>query len=169
MLILSYAVQSEKWLCAVRSNHGKCAIMNCDLYRHFDKDGRLLYIGVSFATFWRLSAHRNEASWYHEIRTIKIEKFATRNDAMKAEAIAIRDERPLNNKVCNLNGRFDNQTKKLWLTLSDIAAILKLTRKTVYRHIEKGMLPPAFPKSKPARWLRSEFMDWLNSQQASGG
>jgi predicted DNA-binding transcriptional regulator AlpA len=143
----------------------KASRMNCDLYRHFDKDGRLLYVGVSFATFWRLNTHRNEATWYHEIRTITIDKFASRGEAMKAEAVAIRDEKPLNNKICNVNGRFNIREDKLWLSLSDIAVVLGVTRKTVYRKIERGELPLPFKDIKPARWLKSEFMKWFDDGQ----
>jgi predicted GIY-YIG superfamily endonuclease len=74
------------------------------LYRHFDKRGRLLYVGVSLNTVARLAQHRDQAHWFDRITRIEIESFATRQEACKAEAEAIREERPFYNKVFNRNG-----------------------------------------------------------------
>lgn len=67
------------------------------LYRHFDKHGRLLYVGISVSAGIRNGAHKHTASWFKEITTIKIEQFQTRRDAELAEHIAINEEAPLHN------------------------------------------------------------------------
>ena len=69
-----------------------------ELYRHFDADGKLLYVGISFSTLARLAQHRN-SGWFNRIRRIDIESFATRIEALKAEKIAIRTEAPEYNKA----------------------------------------------------------------------
>lgn len=69
---------------------------HCSLYRHFDKDGNLFYIGISLSAIQRLSQHRR-SRWFDEIASIKIEKFKSRQDAARAEMIAIRTERPIFN------------------------------------------------------------------------
>jgi hypothetical protein len=48
-----------------------------NLYRHFDKDGRLLYVGVSLNAINRLAEHR-ASHWFSEIATIKVETFEDR-------------------------------------------------------------------------------------------
>jgi hypothetical protein len=83
-----------------RKNPAKRArVLDADtaLYRHFDKDGRLLYVGISVSAGIRNGAHKHTASWFKEITSIKIEQFQTRRDAELAEHIAISEEAPLHN------------------------------------------------------------------------
>ena len=70
-----------------------------DLYRHFDSEGMLLYIGISFHTLFRLADHRGESSWYDNIRTVTIEKFPSREAAEQAERAAIKSELPKHNEA----------------------------------------------------------------------
>jgi hypothetical protein len=69
----------------------------CQLYRHFDKIGRLLYVGISLSAIARLSRHSHDAHWFHEIVTVTIQTYPGRPEAMIAEARAIEDEKPLHN------------------------------------------------------------------------
>lgn len=69
--------------------------MRTELYRHFDKDGRLLYVGVSLYAVFRLVAHRSRSAWFREIAKVTIERFPTRVEAERAEYRAITDEHPL--------------------------------------------------------------------------
>lgn len=73
------------------------------LYRHFDKDSRLLYIGISLSAVERLREHRVHASWFDRIVRIEIEWFQSRGAALNAERRAIMREKP----ECNIihNGR----------------------------------------------------------------
>jgi hypothetical protein len=64
------------------------------LYRHFNKEGRLLYVGVSLTAIKRLVEHRNGCAWYRQIARIEVEWFDTRDEALAAEAEAIRTEKP---------------------------------------------------------------------------
>jgi predicted DNA-binding transcriptional regulator AlpA/predicted GIY-YIG superfamily endonuclease len=63
------------------------------LYRHFDKHGDLLYVGISLNAAARLSQHRNKP-WFAQIANVTVEKFATREEALAAEKRAIMDELP---------------------------------------------------------------------------
>jgi hypothetical protein len=69
------------------------------LYRHFDKDGNLLYVGISIDAFKRWKQHRNDSEWFDKITLVKIETFPTRDDALLAEQVAIIEERPQYNVV----------------------------------------------------------------------
>jgi excinuclease UvrABC nuclease subunit len=70
--------------------------MKYALYRHFDKDEKLLYVGMSGFVFDRNNQHRY-SSWYDEIKTITIEKFDSKEDALRAETDAISRENPVYN------------------------------------------------------------------------
>lgn len=65
-----------------------------DLYRHFDADGALLYVGISLSALGRLQAHKSGSHWSSKIASVTIESFATREEALRAEKEAIRTERP---------------------------------------------------------------------------
>jgi excinuclease UvrABC nuclease subunit len=68
------------------------------VYRHFDGDGRLLYVGCSLNPIMRLQQHRRSC-WFDQIARVDIERHATRREALAAEATAIRLENPKYNSV----------------------------------------------------------------------
>ena len=73
-----------------------------NLYRHFDENMVLLYIGISSNPFKRLDSHRKVSSWIADVRTITIEPIATSGPrdmtaAFEAERVAIEKEKPLHN------------------------------------------------------------------------
>ena len=74
------------------------------LYRHYDADGALLYIGASQSTLQRLSGHRASSHWFWRIALVKIEHYATREQAAQAETAAIAAEQPLFNIERNGKG-----------------------------------------------------------------
>jgi predicted GIY-YIG superfamily endonuclease len=71
------------------------------LYRHFEPDGDLLYVGVSLSPLQRSQTHTESAAWREHICLIVIEPFATREEALAAEETAIRDEYPKYNRTHN--------------------------------------------------------------------
>lgn len=73
--------------------------MKTALYRHYNKWGGLLYVGISLDVLARSRQHRNEAPWYRAIATIQIEYYPDRLSASLAEKIAIIAESPLHNLV----------------------------------------------------------------------
>lgn len=68
------------------------------LYRHFDKDDVLLYVGISLSALVRLNQHRITSDWFDQITTIRVETFSSRQEALKAERLAIQTERPFYNE-----------------------------------------------------------------------
>ena len=73
-----------------------------DLYRHFDAEGTLLYVGISLSAVSRLSQHvKATYDWTKDIKTVTIEKFDSRPSALRAERNAIKTEKPLYNKNHN--------------------------------------------------------------------
>lgn len=69
------------------------------LYRHFDKDGVLLYVGISLSAIQRLEQHKTDSGWFKDIATITVQHFRSRADALWAETQAIHSENPKYNIV----------------------------------------------------------------------
>lgn len=67
------------------------------LYRHFNKDGILLYIGISLSAIQRLAQHEATSPWFEQISDVKIESYPDRESALDAERRAIENETPLYN------------------------------------------------------------------------
>lgn len=68
-----------------------------ELYRHFNADGELLYVGISLLTLERTVKHQDGSHWWPEVTRIDIERFKTRSSAMDAERTAIINEKPKHN------------------------------------------------------------------------
>ncbi len=77
------------------------------LYRHYDKGGALLYIGVSCSAFTRLSQHSNHSHWFADIATVTLEHYPDRESVLKAETQAILTEKPAHNINHNKPTRLD--------------------------------------------------------------
>lgn len=73
----------------------------CFLYRHYDANGGLLYVGMSLHVWSRQTKHLQNAAWANSIFQIIIEPFASREELIEAEALAIKSEYPKFNKVHN--------------------------------------------------------------------
>ena len=71
-------------------NHRTC------VYRAYDVDGNLLYVGISMNLPARLECHRRKA-WWPEVDEITVQWHDGREPAKAAERAAIRDEGPLYN------------------------------------------------------------------------
>lgn len=82
---------------AGRKYNGRIGVM-AEVYRYFDADDRLLYVGVSANSVARMIGHRSAAEWWPLATRIAIERFETREQALEAEYEAIVNERPLHNK-----------------------------------------------------------------------
>jgi predicted GIY-YIG superfamily endonuclease len=119
--------------------------MKNQLYRHFNKDGVLLYVGISLSALNRLGQHSDHSHWFGAISRVEIENFPTRESALEAEALAIHDEKPLHNIM-------KPQTAKLMAELAqrdaDIAKQASKSRRdltgrivqfnAIYTHQEAG-------------------------------
>lgn len=68
------------------------------LYRHFNKKGDLLYVGISLSFISRLAQHKQSSKWFSEIVRVEVEHFTTREAALEGERLAIAEEKPKHNK-----------------------------------------------------------------------
>lgn len=74
------------------------------LYRMFDAQGRLLYVGISARAAMRWEQHRGEKQWWSEVARIEVEHHEDRLAALTAETTAIRRERPRFNIAGTVGG-----------------------------------------------------------------
>jgi len=69
----------------------------CQLYRHYDKSGNLLYVGISVSATRRYQQHIKSAKWALDVAFIEVEHYESRRRAEDAEAFAIQHENPMHN------------------------------------------------------------------------
>lgn len=71
------------------------------LYRFYDADDVLLYVGITMNPSQRWANHREEKAWWSDVATVRTQLFDSREAVAEAEIEAIRHERPLHNVVHN--------------------------------------------------------------------
>lgn len=69
------------------------------LYWLYDVDDRLLYVGITNSGVKRMEQHGAQKEWWPRVATIRVEHFATRAEAERAEREAIREHLPPYNVV----------------------------------------------------------------------
>lgn len=95
------------WCTKMNTNNNK--VLETDLYRFYDKDGVLLYIGISCSFIRRMSQHKSNKDWWNRVAIIKRQPIFSRSMALKVEADAIRNEHPLFNLAGTENNKNRNQ------------------------------------------------------------
>ena len=68
-----------------------------DLYRFYNAEGALLYVGISVTAIARWSQHAGSKAWWSDVLTTIVEHHPSREAARAAEVLAIRTEGPLYN------------------------------------------------------------------------
>jgi hypothetical protein len=69
------------------------------VYRLFDPDRRLLYVGISVRALGRMAEHSGDKAWWTRVATITLAWFDSRAAAEAEETRAIQAERPAHNRV----------------------------------------------------------------------
>lgn len=136
-----------------------------ELYRHFDRAGNLLYVGVSITTMVRLNQHRCNSRWFKHIATITVEHFPTRKQAFDAERIAIREEKPLYNRMLN-----ENKVEKqpgVFVSIGECAEILGMTYQHFYNqwYRKDKFIEPEIPGLRP-KWHRAKVIKFAEKMNA---
>jgi len=100
---------------------------SCQLYKQYDADGRLLYVGISNDAMIRTGQHA-KAPWAHRIARVEISTFPTRARALKAETWAIEAYRPI----------FNRRKKIAVMTNIEVGAAVRFTLQEAYDMARKG-------------------------------
>lgn len=90
------------------------------LYRLFNIEGRLLYVGITDGPETRWNTHASQKHWWPNVATKTVEWFDTRNDAEAAERRAIYAEAPLHN-VMHVGGRSIGQHTAWWAYVMEVS------------------------------------------------
>lgn len=109
------------------------------LYRLYDANGRLLYVGITDNPKIRFEDHRTYKHWWHMVDDETVEWFDTRRDAALTEAQAILEEKPAYN-------RFYDRVAGIWTSHEpEPEADYEAQQETVYMalraRIEDGTYP----------------------------
>jgi predicted GIY-YIG superfamily endonuclease len=76
----------------VATNRGR--FTSTTLYRFYDSEWRLLYVGISWDVAARIGQHRDSKPWFEYVAFIRVDHYLTRAAAETAEQDTIREERP---------------------------------------------------------------------------
>ena len=74
------------------------------LYRMYNADDQLLYVGITQQQVVRFHQHAREKLWWPEVTQIWVEHYPDRPSVIEAERLAIQTERPRYNIVGNRGG-----------------------------------------------------------------
>lgn len=74
-------------------------VRRCAVYRHYDAEGLLLYVGISIDPDTRQKQHRDGANWWRFSSTCDVDWYLTESDAAAAERKAIVHEAPIFNRA----------------------------------------------------------------------
>ena len=69
------------------------------LYRHYDAQGRLLYVGISDVLPERDRQHSATAHWFNDVHKTETQWCLSREHAADLERVAIKHEKPAHNKM----------------------------------------------------------------------
>jgi hypothetical protein len=124
------------------------------LYRMFNADDVLLYVGITTNLEDRLADHRIFKGWWRDVVTIRLEHFGTRSEAEAAEILAIDTEHPLWNvrhgsrlpartaPLKKPGGQMQHRNFRIeddaWLALSRISELRGERPSDVMRDLVKG-------------------------------
>ena len=117
-----------------------------ELYRHFDEQGALLYVGISTSTMRRLAQHKNKTAWFTSVADVEVERLHYPRRRKRAEIKAIKRERPKHNVTHSValsppaveeptqrridtiarRGKLPVSTHPVWDTIGDARSGLKL-------------------------------------------
>jgi predicted GIY-YIG superfamily endonuclease len=114
------------------------------VYRCYQQDGRLVYVGCTINLADRLAAHRSGAHWAQLVTRV-VAVVLPKDEAFRIEAAAIVSERPR----FNVKGRW--KTRPGW-TLADYDDYL-----TALRHGPEAHAPGARRHAQKAQLLRDTF------------
>lgn len=86
------------------------------VYRFFNADGRLLYVGIAYDPAERWKDHARRTKWWKDAVNNTIDWYDTRAEAERAERTALRYEKPIYNKAGSVTP-YQGPTAKLGMKL----------------------------------------------------
>lgn len=139
--------------------------MKTYLYRYWDENSVLLYVGISSNAIRRLTEHKSTAGWFDVARSVTIAQFDTREGAMAAEAAAIRDEKPLHNKS-NAPDRPKHRpvledTREGHVSQKELLRRTGMNKVQLWRMIKRGEYLPPQTRDRQNWWNK----EWIEAYE----
>lgn len=69
------------------------------VYRMYDAEGLLLYVGKTYRVKQRLEGHAKDKPWFGDVARLEVRIYKNEDAALAAEAWAIKRENPLHNRA----------------------------------------------------------------------
>lgn len=110
------------------------------VYRLYDGNGVLLYVGIAYQVPKRLGEHERSKPWFSEVGVIRVSRYPTRRQAEQAEAEAIYSEKPRENRAPGTT-----TTREAPTVIADVDAV-------VARHMAE--MKRASPVEAAAAWAQ---------------
>lgn len=107
------------------------------LYHLYDAEEQLLYVGISTYPAVRFKQHAGDKVWWHHVARHEITWLDSRDEALKAEAGAMVEERPLYNGYHHLGKGWPQKARKY-----DDTAERTLVREGMRVALERGDYRP---------------------------
>lgn len=82
---------------ALNKSQRRISKLKHDVYKAYNTDGQLLYVGVSVNVFKRLKEHKQYAAWIPDTERIYVVQYLNRSAALAEEARCIREDGPVYN------------------------------------------------------------------------
>lgn len=145
------------------------------LYRHYDADGQLLYVGISLSVLARTQAHVAASSWMADVANIRITYFDTRANAEAAEAEAIKAEKPAHNKklAAGETGNLIADLINQWPTRKTLAEEIGADLSAVHKWAQSNRIPSGWMQSvieaaqrRGFSWVTAAWMVAAHAQEA---
>lgn len=118
------------------------------LYRLYDENDRLLYVGISHSARFRLMQHVRKV-WWKDVSRKEVEKHPNRKAALQAEKTAVHTERP----IWNVQGRPGLTSEEHEYRLSRLSAAVAR---------EKASLDDTIAAARRAGHSYREIGEWAN-------
>jgi predicted GIY-YIG superfamily endonuclease len=142
--------------------------MKQTLYRFYDTNDTLLYVGITNTWYQRFHQHERKAGWFSKVAHATFESYESREAVEAAELIAIKTENPQFNKASNpaYETATDHFQKiKLW-SLSDLEP--DEIHATLIQSMKDFRSSRPEIKGKQSYWIAMAFIDMYHEIGPSG-
>jgi predicted GIY-YIG superfamily endonuclease len=139
------------------------------LYRLYDADGRLLYVGISYQPEKRFKEHAHVKTWWHHVKQKRIEWFASQEEALKAEAAAVKAEGPLYDNTHRFRKGWRIHPPRVYDTSEDVAAMTAAMRDALKTgDLQPGACLQAFRVAERFGYSRTIALEVLDGLAKEG-
>lgn len=139
------------------------------LYRHFDADGALLYVGITDCLPERDKHHTATSSWHGQVHKTETQWCLSRGHALALERVAIQYEGPAHNKAGSITCDNDQQPEQpfreaiadfvsIWGSRAAMAKAIGVGETTIHNWFARGSIPSKYDEDliRSAKMLGAE-------------